>query len=167
MRESKDRKVNELTKQITQNNIINHEISNLKTENNKEAKDFYFFTNDRRLWGDWDKIRKRILAIIENEDKKRINYLKRKLIQWKNNAREMTKEIYRYKIIKWIEHAFKLVNARKNWKYLSNKYEMFIKKNALFQFKSILRNWLILRDIDEKMRNRLTRVGFQQFKESI
>jgi hypothetical protein len=36
-----------------------------------------FFTHLRRLWGDWDKIRKRILAkmgkYIESEEEKRIN----------------------------------------------------------------------------------------------
>ena len=51
-----------------------------------------FFTNLRKLWGDWDKVRKRILAImgkyIESEDEKRINYLKRKLLQWKDNAKK-------------------------------------------------------------------------------
>ena len=42
------------------------------------AKDF--FTQLRKAWGDWDKIRRRILAImgkyIESEDEKRTNYLK-------------------------------------------------------------------------------------------
>ena len=133
------------------------------------AKDF--FTNLRRLWGDWDKIRKRILAImgkyLESEDEKRINYLKRKLIQWKDNAREMTKEINGNRIAKWTKDAFKFARVRQNWKDLSNKYDMFVNKTALFQLKSRLRNWLKLRDMAEKMRNRLAIVGFEQFKEGI
>ena len=76
--------VNTLT-DVSQTNRI------LKAVNAARAVDF--FTHLRRLWGDWDKIRKRILAImgkyIESEDEKRINYLKRKLIQWKDNAKKM------------------------------------------------------------------------------
>ena len=55
-----------------------------------------FFTNLRRIWGDWDKIRRRILGIMgnyfESEEEKRINFLKRKLLQWRDNARRLTKE---------------------------------------------------------------------------
>ena len=51
-----------------------------------------FFTHLRRIWGDWDKVRRRILAImgkyIESEDEKRINYLKRKLLQWSDKAKK-------------------------------------------------------------------------------
>ena len=121
------------------------------------------FLNLRRLWGDWDKIRKRILAImgkyIESEDEKRINYLKRKLIQWKDNAKKMNDEIKRNKAAKWIAEKYKIATARKNWKDLSNKYDMYVNKTALFQLKSRLRNWLKLRDMSEKMRHRLTVVG--------
>ena len=142
------------------------------------AKDFFpvarakdFFTNLRRLWGDWDKIRKRILAImgkyLESEDEKRMNYLKRKLLQWKDNAKEMTKEACGNRIAKWTMDAFKNARIRQNWKDLSNKYDMFVNKTALFQLKSRLRNWLKLRDMAEKIRNRFTIVGIEQFKEGI
>jgi len=57
----------------------------------RAARAVDFFTHLRRLWGDWDKIRRRILAImgkyLESEEEKRLNYLKRKLIQWSDNAK--------------------------------------------------------------------------------
>ena len=71
-----------------------------------------FFTHLRRIWGDWDKVRRRILAImgkyIESEDEKRINYLKRKLLQWKDNAKKLTKEAAMNRAAKWAENRYKI-----------------------------------------------------------
>ena len=79
-----------------------------------------FFTQLRKIWGDWDKVRRRILGImgkyLESEDEKRINYLKRKLLQWKDNARNVTKDIARRRIAKWSIERSSLANARNNWK---------------------------------------------------
>ena len=44
---------------------------------------------------------------------------------------------------------------------------MYVNKTALFQLKSRLRNWLKLRDMAEKIRNRLTVVGLDQYKEGV
>ena len=130
-----------------------------------------FFVHLRRIWGDWDKIRKRILAImgkyLESEEEKRINYLKRKLIQWSDNAKKMNAEIKGNKLAKWISEKYKIATARKNWKDLSNKYDMYVNKTGLFQLKSRLRNWLKLRDMSEKLRKRFTIVGIEQLKEGV
>jgi hypothetical protein len=130
-----------------------------------------FFTNLRRLWGDWDKIRKRILNImgkyLESEEEKRINYLKRKLWQWNEKAKKVTEEVVKNKVSKWIANKYKIATARKNWKDLSNKYDMYVNKTCLYQLKSRLRNWLKLRDMAEKLRNRLTVVGVEQLKEGL
>ena len=77
----------------------------------------------------------------------------------------MTKEACGNRIAKWTMDAFKNARIRQNWKDLSNKYDMFVNKTALFQLKSRLRNWLKLRDMAEKIRNRFTIVGIEQFKE--
>ena len=44
---------------------------------------------------------------------------------------------------------------------------MYVNKTALFQLKQRLRNWLKLRDMAEKLRNRFTIVGLEQYKEGI
>ena len=44
---------------------------------------------------------------------------------------------------------------------------MFVNKSLLYQVKSRLRNWLKLRDMAEKLRNRLTKVGLDQLKEGV
>ena len=120
---------------------------------------------------DWDKVRKRILAImrkyLESEEEKIINYLKRKLIQWKDNTKKMNDEIKRNKAAKWIAEKYKIATARKNRKDLSNKYDMYVSKTGLFQLNSRLRNWLKLRDMAEKIRHILTTVGVDQLKEGV
>ena len=130
-----------------------------------------FFTQLRKDWGEWEKIRRRILAImgkyLESEEEKRMNYLKRKLLQWKDNAKKLSKEAAMNRIAKWTENKFKFTRARENWRDLSGKYDMYINKSYLFQLKTRLRNWLKLRDMAEKLRNRFTIVGLDQYKEGI
>ena len=104
---------------------------------------------------------------IESEDEKRMNYLKRKLLQWRDNAKKSTKEAAMNRIAKWTENKYKFSRARENWRNLSAKYDMYVNKTALFQLKSRLRNWLKLRDMAEKIRNRLTIVGLDQYKEGV
>ena len=130
-----------------------------------------FFTNLRRLWGDWDKIRRRILCIlgkyIESEEEKRIYYLKKRLLQWKDKAQKVTKENAKNRIAKWSNNKYKIKIARQNWIYLSNKYNICVKKVELFDLISRLRYWLILRDMAKNIRNRLTVVGMEQYKEGV
>ena len=162
-----DKAMNMLDKKSLNDNVNTlNEVSQisktLKAVSVARAADF--FTQLRKIWGDWDKVRRRILAImgkyLESEDEKRINYLKRKLLQWSDNAKKMTIEAAKLKIVRWSVEKNRLANARKNWKDLANKYDMYVNKTALFQLKQRLRNWLKLRDMAEKLRNRLTAVSY-------
>ena len=176
--QKRDQRFNELMKEIDKQyirNCVNTMADASQVHNVNKAivvargKDF--FNNLRRIWGDWDKIRRRILTImgkyVEGEEEKRMSYLKRKLNQWREKAREVTKEICKNKLARWFSEAYKLSTARKNWKELAGKYDMFVNKTCLFQLKSRLRNWLKLRDMAEKLRNRFTIVGLDQYKEGI
>ena len=169
-----DKAMNVLDKKLLTDNVnaladVSETNKILKAVNAARAVDF--FTHLRRIWGDWDKVRRRILAImgkyIESEDEKRINYLKRKLLQWKDNARKSGKEVTMNKVAKWVENKYKTAIARQNWKDLSDKYDMYVNNSALFQLKSRLRNWLKLRDKAQKMRHRFTVVGLDQYKEGV
>ena len=169
-----DKALNLFDKKLLANSVSNladaNEIKRVcKAVSVARASDF--FTQLRKLWGDWDKIRRRILAImgkyLESEDEKRMNYLKRKLLQWKDNAKKLTKEAAMNRVAKWTENKYRNARARENWRELSGKYDMFINKTYLFQLKTRLRNWLKLRDMAEKMRNRLTVVGLDQLKEGV
>ena len=176
--QKRDQRFNELMKEIDKQyirNCVNTMADASQVHNVNKAivvargKDF--FNNLRRIWGDWDKIRRRILTImgkyVEGEEEKRMSYLKRKLNQWREKAREVTKEICKNKLARWFSEAYKLSTARKNWKELAGKYDMFVNKTCLFQLKSRLRNWLKLRSMAENLRNRFTKVGLDQYKECI
>ena len=169
-----DNSMKTIDKKLLMNAVINiADVMQSKKVTNAltvaRAKDF--FTQLRKVWGDWDKIRRRILGImgkyLESEEEKRMNYLKRKLLQWKDNARNMTKEAARRRIARWSIERNSTANARNNWRELSGKYDMFVNKTYLFQLKSRLRNWLKLRDMAEKLRTRFTIVGLDQYKEGI
>ena len=142
-----------IDKKLLANSVVNlSDIFEIKRVCNAVpvARAVDFFTQLRRIWGDWDKIRRRILNImgkyIESEDEKRMNYLKRKLLQWKDNAKKSTVEVAKNRLAKWTAGKFKLAIARENWKTLAGKYDMFVNNTLLFQVKSRLRNWLKLRD---------------------
>ena len=128
-----------------------------------------FFTQLRRIWGDWDKIRKRVMAIlgkyVESEEEKRINYLKRKLLQWNETAKKITAETARNKLAKWTSDRYKISKARKLWKDLSDKYDMFKNNSLLWEIRRKLLNNLRLRDLVEKLKKDFTKVGYDQFKE--
>ena len=129
-----------------------------------------FFNQLRIVWGDWVKIRTRILYIlgkhIEIEEEKRINYLKIKLYQWRDKAKYITKKISMIRITKWTEDKYRISKARHNWKTLSGKYSIFINKSYLFHIKTKLRKLLKLISLVEKLRNKLKFTEFEQYKES-
>ena len=70
---------------------------------------------------------------IESEDEKRMNYLRRKLLQWRENTRGSKKDTAKSRAARWIENKYKTAVARKNWKDLSDKYDMFVNNTLLFQ----------------------------------
>ena len=55
------------------------------------ARSVSFFQKLRIMWKDYDKIRKRFMAIlgkyVESEEEKRLGYMRRKLIQWPKDSR--------------------------------------------------------------------------------
>ena len=65
---------------------------------------------------------------LESEDEKRMNYLKRKLLQWRDNARSLRKEAAKVRVARWISGKFKNNIAVNNWKELAGKYDMLINK---------------------------------------
>ena len=71
----------------------------------------------------------------ESEDEKRLNYLKRKLLQWKDKAKKMTKEVSGNRIAKWTLDAYKFATARKNWIDIADKYDIYINNSLTFQIK--------------------------------
>ena len=82
--EALDNSLKVVDKKLLENSVINMtDALEIKRVSNAVpvARAVDFFTNLRRLWGDWDKVRRRILAImgkyIESEDDKKIITMER------------------------------------------------------------------------------------------
>ena len=129
-----------------------------------------FFNKLRRKWGDWSKIKIRFLDImgthLENEDEKRNNILRKKLLQWKENTKKVTEEALRNRLAKWVNDRYKIAKARKYWKDLADKYDMFKNNSLLWEVRRRLINNLRLRDMVNKLKKDFTKVGYDQFKEA-
>ena len=93
---------------------------------------------------------------IEIKDEKIINYIKEKLFQWKDNAKKLTKEISGKRIGKYIKNIYRITTVSQKWRLLSIKYDIFIQKTVSSELKRRIRNWLKLRDMSEKLKNRFT-----------
>ena len=96
-----------------------------------------------------------------------MNYLKKKLLQQRDKAKNLRKEAAKFRIAKWISGKSKNDITFNNWKELAIKYDMLINQTALYQLKSRLRNWLKLTDFAEILRGRFTIASKEQFKEGI
>ena len=133
------------------------------------ARSTDFFNKLREIWKDYDKIRKRFMKIlgkyVESEEEKRIGYMRRKLIQWNENAKKITVEVEKSKVSKWIADKFKISRARKMWKDLADKYDMFKNNSILWEVRRKLINGLRLRDMFDKLKKDLVKTGYEQFKE--
>ena len=133
------------------------------------ARSLSFFQKLRIMWKDYDKIRKRFMAIlgkyVESEEEKRIGYMRRKLIQWHETAKKITTEVEKSKVSKWIAEKFKISRARQHWKDLADKYDMFKNNNLLWEVRRKLINGLRLKNMFEKLKKDLVKTGYDQFIE--
>jgi hypothetical protein len=133
------------------------------------ARSLSFFQKLHMIWKDYDKIRKRFMAIlgkyVESEEEKRIGYMRRKLIQWNENAKKVTAEVEKNKVAKWIADKFKISRARKHWKDISDKYDMYKNNNLLWEVRRKLINGLRLRDMFNKLKKDYVKTAYDQFIE--
>ena len=93
-------------------------------------------------------------------------FLRAKLLQWRDTAIKSKEEAAKKRIAKLIENRYKTNLARTNWKNLVDKYDLFVNNSLIFYVRARLRNWLRIRDMMEKLKNQFTQVGVDQFKET-
>ena len=54
--------------------------------------------------------------------------LRKKLNQWNDTAKKMKEEATKNRIARWTEERYRIANARKNWRKLSDLYELYVQK---------------------------------------
>ena len=108
-----------------------------------------------------------LIKIIDKYGRYTDDYLRKKLRQWLINATKIRDEAAKNRIAKWIEERYRISNARKNWKKLADLYELYLQKRPLYDIRKRLIEYITLKDLTDKLRNRFTKTGKDQFKEGV
>ena len=147
------------------------EISKRVTDTVPVARAYDFFDKVRDLINRRSKetIRRDelLIKIIDRYGKFTEDYLRRILRKWKETANKLRDEAARNRIANWTEERFRISKARKNWRKLADLYERHIQKRPLYVIRKKLINFITLRDMADKLRNRFTQTGNDQFKEGV
>ena len=69
-------------------------------------------------------------------------FLRSKLLQWKDTAIKSKEEAAKKRIAKLIENRYKTNLARTNWKNLVDNYDLFVNNSLIFYVRARLRTWL-------------------------
>ena len=85
--------------------------------------------------------------------------------QWLSIANKIRDNAAKNRIAQYIENRYRISNARKNWKKLSDLYELYMNKKPLYELRQRLIKYMTLRDLADKLRNRFTKTGIDQLKE--
>ena len=108
-----------------------------------------------------------IKKIIKNLSKYDEDLLKKKLRQWLLKAITIRDNAVKNRIAKWTEERFRISNARKNWKKLSDLLDLYTQKKPLYELRKKLIRFMTLNDLADKLRDRFTKTGNDQFKEGV
>ncbi|MBR6907536.1 hypothetical protein IKN40_03405, partial [bacterium] len=135
------------------------------------ARAFDFFDRLRNL----DKNKRNLLELKNNLLNKLIrkvvkrihNILRKKLQQWSEKANKIREEACKNRIAKWIEERYRISNARKNWKKLADLYDLYIQKRPLYELRQKLIEYITLKELTKRLRQKLTKTGLDQFKEGV
>ena len=63
-------------------------------------------------------------------------------------------------LVKWSQ-------KRNNWKKLSDLYDLYKNKQPIYELRQKLIKYMALKDLSDKLRNKLTKEGNDQFKDGI
>ena len=132
------------------------------------ARAYDFFDKLKDLYdkkNEFYSIRKDIFTkIIISIEKYNETYLKNKLRQWLSNANKIRDNAAKNRIAQYIEDRYRISNARKNWKKLSDLYGLYKKKQPLLELRKSLIEYMTLKDLADNLRNRFTKTGIDQLK---
>ena len=151
------------------NTIADAEITKQVLDSIPVARAYDFFDKLRDLYNQknkFDRIRKDVLIkIITTIEKYTDDYLRNKLRQWNDKAKKIRDNAAKNRIAKWIEDRHRISNARKNWKKLSDLYDLYRKKQPLYEIRKSIIKYMTLQDMVDKLRDKFTKTGIDQLKE--
>ena len=108
-----------------------------------------------------------IRIIIEKLRGSQEDILRKILRKWNDKAQKIRDETSKKRIAKWTEERYRISNARKNWKKLCDLYELYANKRPLYDIRRRLIEYATLKDMINKLKNRFTKEGNDQFKRGV
>ena len=93
--------------------------------------------------------------------------LRNKLRQWLLIANKIRDNAAKNRIAQWIEDRYRISNARKNWKKLSDLYVLYMNKKPIYELIQRLIKYKTLDDLTNKLRDKIRNDGNKQFKDGI
>ena len=122
--------------------IANAELTKQLLDSIPVARAYDFFDKLKEFYdrkNKFNSIRKEIITkIIISIEKYNENYLKNKLRQWLSIANKIRDSAAKNRIAQWIEDRYRISNARKNWKKLSDLYELYMNKKPIYELRQRL-----------------------------
>ena len=113
-----------------------------------------------------DKIREvRIKQIIKQIEKYTDKNLRNKLRKCLDKAKKIRDKANKNRIAKWTEERYRISNARKNWKKLSDLYELYKNKQPISELRKRIIKYMTLKDLADKLRNKFMKKGIDQLKD--
>jgi hypothetical protein len=174
----KEDKLGKAMEQMTKRQLINDintiadvEITKKIADAIPVARAYDFFDKLRNLINGRNKLaalkQELLIKIIDRLNRYNNEYLRKKLLQWLLTANKMKEEAAKNRIAKWTEERYRISNARRNWKKLVDLYDLYNQKKPLYDLRKRLIKFMTLRDLADKLRNRFTKAGNDQFKEGV
>ena len=106
-------------------------------------------------------LRKRIISTTKHYN----DLLRNKLRQGLDKAKKIRDNAAKNRIAQWIEERYRIINARKNWKKLSNLYDLYMNKKPIYELRKRLIKYKTLEDLTNKLRDKLRKDGNKQLKD--
>ena len=135
------------------------------------ARAYNFFDRLRNL----DEYRKNLLnlknnllrKLIKKISIKELEIIRNMLEEWNNRAKKIRDNAAKNRIAQWIEERYRISNARKNWKKLSDLYDLYKNKQKIYELRQRIIKYKTLEDLGKKLKNKLTKDGLDQFKDNL
>ena len=93
--------------------------------------------------------------------------LRNKSKRWLEIANKIRDNAAKNRIAQFIEDRYRISNARKNWKKLSDLYELYMNKKPIYELIQRLIKYKTLEELTKSLKNKLAKDGINKFRENI
>ena len=107
------------------------------------------YNNKNKLYGIRNELLIKIITFVERYNG---DYLKKIIRKWLSTANKIKNNASKNRIAQWIEDRYRVSNARKNWKKLSDLYDLYMNKKPIFELRDRIVKYKTLDDLTNKLR---------------